>query len=136
MEEQRGEDTNTLTDEGPLYNEEEMNRIADQYAGVEMDEGILEEDDLLDDLSPDTNNKDINPKRISPPKSMMAKRESHAKVAEKGRTESLEASRPQGQMEKSAIARRDELSTKNRKVPSQQVRRIGTRSPKSKGITA
>ncbi|KAL0845446.1 hypothetical protein Bca101_018692 [Brassica carinata] len=37
----------------PLYNEEEMNKIAEQYAGIEMDAEMLDNDDLLDDLTPE-----------------------------------------------------------------------------------
>ncbi|KAG2331570.1 hypothetical protein Bca52824_002750 [Brassica carinata] len=120
----------------PLYNEEEMNKIAEQYAGIEMDAEMLDNDDLLDDLTPEATT-DEN----------MAEAELVAKAAKAVDTEDLIIATGQASPISATTISKDKktkpdiiategFAVKDRKVTSLQGKRRGQRSPDSKGISA
>lgn len=120
----------TNEEELPLYTEEEMDKFAEEYAGTEMDEDMIADDDLLDELEVE---KEVG-KKIGT--------EDHVP---KRQEDPLTKSTNGEQNKRKPVLRRDQetrAGTKEHKdgskakVPTGQSKRRGLRSLDSKGTLA
>ncbi|CAG7888539.1 unnamed protein product [Brassica rapa] len=135
-------DTQDLNKEIPpqddgLMDEEEMNKIAEQYASVDfdMEEDLLDEDDLLVDMEDD---EEVVPET----QEIMKPQDSKKQTAEARKVKETKTKRASTQLQPGAGVEQEKQVTK-RTEPAMRGRslvphgrRRGTRSPDTKGVAA
>lgn len=118
-------------EELPPYTDVEMNKISEEYAGIDMDEDMLANDDLLGDT--DSDNGDTLAKEATDKKTSTTEgqRTRDANGIEKQRMLAQRSEREDGATQEKTIA-----ESSKEKAPEKQGKRKGGRTPDNRGSLA